>query len=333
MGDDRRRLWVDGVAGAKASERAFRALIRGSAPRRPAEGGLDLPQCLARPSLSTGFATRPPTGTARNLRQGITYPRPGAFCDSGATRKCFDCYYWVPKRPSDKKALCLKAEQKLLRNERPRAIPSYAAISAAPQKPPLPTNEELDLLWRGSPFRSSRSRRLCGCGCSIGRTSHLASRPRCWSLGKASDSPHQSFDVGGAINATTLCDFAGWRYDSGARPDRVFPADRAAILVSRSASRSSGSWSAAVPDQVLPPGGSGATVPQPIYHPGHPDHELPAYPDQGLRPRRRWGWDEVPEDVYAPAPIPEEIASQICGECLQSEDDDVDDEVLSAALT
>ncbi len=35
------------------------------------------------------------------------------------------------------------------------------------------------------------------------------------------------------------------------------------------------------PDQGLP-GGQGGHPSQPIYHPGHPDHGLPAYPDQGL---------------------------------------------------
>jgi hypothetical protein len=37
------------------------------------------------------------------------------------------------------------------------------------------------------------------------------------------------------------------------------------------------------PDQGLPGGGGSPGVPTPpIYHPGHPDHGLPAYPDQGL---------------------------------------------------
>ena len=34
------------------------------------------------------------------------------------------------------------------------------------------------------------------------------------------------------------------------------------------------------PDNTLP-GGQGETS-QPIYHPGHPDHGLPPFPDQGL---------------------------------------------------
>ena len=30
------------------------------------------------------------------------------------------------------------------------------------------------------------------------------------------------------------------------------------------------------------PGGQGGHPSQPIYHPGHPDHGLPPFPDQGL---------------------------------------------------
>lgn len=69
------------------------------------------------------------------------------------------------------------------------------------------------------------------------------------------------------------------------------------------------------PDQGLP-GGQGGRPSHPIYHPGHPDHGKPshpiynpAYPDQGL-PSGGNGGTPVPEDVYTPAPIPEEIASQ-----------------------
>lgn len=64
------------------------------------------------------------------------------------------------------------------------------------------------------------------------------------------------------------------------------------------------------PDQGLP-GGQGGYPSHPIYHPGHPDHGLPAYPDQGLPPGASGGGGTpVSEDVYTPAPIPEEIASQ-----------------------
>ena len=70
----------------------------------------------------------------------------------------------------------------------------------------------------------------------------------------------------------------------------------------------------------------------PIYNPAYPDQGLPGgqpYPDQGLPgvPPGFWGGSNphpdqglpgggqssgtpVPEDVYTPAPIPEEIASQ-----------------------
>ena len=46
------------------------------------------------------------------------------------------------------------------------------------------------------------------------------------------------------------------------------------------------------PDQGLPGGGSGGSPEHPIYHPGHPDHGLPAYPDQGLPDT---GGDEYPD--------------------------------------
>jgi hypothetical protein len=55
------------------------------------------------------------------------------------------------------------------------------------------------------------------------------------------------------------------------------------------------------PDQGLP----GAP-------PGYWGGVAPPYPDQGLPgPQPPGGGTEVPEDVYTPAPIPEEIASQI----------------------
>jgi hypothetical protein len=38
----------------------------------------------------------------------------------------------------------------------------------------------------------------------------------------------------------------------------------------------------AYPDQGLPGGSQGGRPSHPIYHPGHPDHGLPPYPDQGL---------------------------------------------------
>ena len=67
------------------------------------------------------------------------------------------------------------------------------------------------------------------------------------------------------------------------------------------------------PDQGLPPGSPG----QPT-HPWVPPQGTPPgiwggpplYPDQGLPGAQPQGGTPVPEDVYTPAPIPEEIASQ-----------------------
>ena len=100
-------------------------------------------------------------------------------------------------------------------------------------------------------------------------------------------------------------------YDSGARPDQGLPGGQGGYPsqpIYHPGHPDHGL--PPFPDQGLPPGGSGARPSQPIYHPGHPDHGLPAYPDQGLPPGAAGGGTEVPEDVYAPAPIPEEIASQ-----------------------
>ena len=58
-----------------------------------------------------------------------------------------------------------------------------------------------------------------------------------------------------------------------------------------------GGWGGPRPDQGLP-GGQGGRPSQPIYHPGHPDHGLPAYPDQGLPE----GGEEIPNNEL---PIPE----------------------------
>ena len=47
------------------------------------------------------------------------------------------------------------------------------------------------------------------------------------------------------------------------------------------------------PDNSLP-GGQGGRPSQPIYHPGHPDHGLPAYPDQGLPGGGQGGYPSHP---------------------------------------
>ena len=71
------------------------------------------------------------------------------------------------------------------------------------------------------------------------------------------------------------------------------------------------------PDQGLPgapPGYWGGSSPHPDQGlpgvpPGFWGGVAPPYPDQGL-PAGQGGGTAVPEDVYTPAPIPEEIASQ-----------------------
>ena len=85
------------------------------------------------------------------------------------------------------------------------------------------------------------------------------------------------------------------------------------------------------PAHPIAPGSPGSPS-HPIYNPAYPDQGLPGgqpYPDQGLPgvPPGFWGGSNphpdqglpgggqssgtpVPEDVYTPAPIPEEIASQ-----------------------
>ena len=77
------------------------------------------------------------------------------------------------------------------------------------------------------------------------------------------------------------------------------------------------------PDQGLPGGGQQPPGYWGGVAPPHPDQGLPGqppgywggsspHPDQGLPgPQPPPGGTEVPEDVYTPAPIPEEIASQV----------------------
>jgi hypothetical protein len=76
-----------------------------------------------------------------------------------------------------------------------------------------------------------------------------------------------------------------------------------------------GYWGGVAPphlDQGLPPGSPGSPshpwVPPP---PGYWGGVAPPYPDQGLPgPQPPAGGTEVPPEMYTPAPIPEEIASQ-----------------------
>ena len=60
--------------------------------------------------------------------------------------------------------------------------------------------------------------------------------------------------------------------EGGGRPDNTLPQPPLGIW---------GGGGMPYPDQGLP-GGQGGRPSQPIYHPGHPDHGLPAHPDHGL---------------------------------------------------
>ena len=54
------------------------------------------------------------------------------------------------------------------------------------------------------------------------------------------------------------------------------------------------------PDNTLP-GGQGGYPSQPIYHPGHPDHGLPAFPEPGTS---RWQGGGRPDQGLPPYPEP-----------------------------
>lgn len=90
------------------------------------------------------------------------------------------------------------------------------------------------------------------------------------------------------------------------------------------------------PSHPIAPGGGGSPS-HPIYHPGHPDHGLPAHPDQGLppgspgqpshpiagQPPAVWpgpqpghpiamppGGQPVPPGTINPGPVPPQFANQ-----------------------
>jgi hypothetical protein len=63
--------------------------------------------------------------TGETSAQWITHPGQAHFAIPGATAKCGDCWYWAPRQPSDRRAVCNKAWE-LLRGQRPRAIPNTA---------------------------------------------------------------------------------------------------------------------------------------------------------------------------------------------------------------
>jgi hypothetical protein len=56
-----------------------------------------------------------------------TYPGQAHFAIPGAKRFCGECWFWVPTKRGDKRAICGKAAQ-LQSGVRPRAVPSFAKI-------------------------------------------------------------------------------------------------------------------------------------------------------------------------------------------------------------
>ena len=65
--------------------------------------------------------------TDESAEQAITYPGQAHFAIPGATRHCFECDFWAPRREKDKKAVCLKAAG-LLRDASPPQVPRQARI-------------------------------------------------------------------------------------------------------------------------------------------------------------------------------------------------------------
>jgi hypothetical protein len=64
--------------------------------------------------------------TAETAEQAYTFPGQAHFAVFGAGRHCFECWYWNPRRKSDKRAICSKAAQ-MMRSETPR-VPRHATI-------------------------------------------------------------------------------------------------------------------------------------------------------------------------------------------------------------
>ena len=65
--------------------------------------------------------------TGETAAQWITHPGQAHFAISGAKKQCGDCWFWSPRRKTDRKAVCGKAAE-LLCGQRPRAIPNTATI-------------------------------------------------------------------------------------------------------------------------------------------------------------------------------------------------------------
>jgi hypothetical protein len=65
--------------------------------------------------------------TGETIAQVITYPGQAHFAIPSAKRICGDCWFWSPRRPSDKKAICGKTASLSSRGW-PPAVPRHATI-------------------------------------------------------------------------------------------------------------------------------------------------------------------------------------------------------------
>jgi hypothetical protein len=65
--------------------------------------------------------------TGETHAQVITYPGQAHFAIPGAKAVCRDCWFWSPRRPNDKRAVCGKAAS-MSPGRRPASIPRYATI-------------------------------------------------------------------------------------------------------------------------------------------------------------------------------------------------------------
>jgi hypothetical protein len=65
--------------------------------------------------------------TGETSAQVITFPGQAHFAIPGAKRVCCDCWFWSPRRLSDKRGVCGKAASMMSRRG-PPPIPRYATI-------------------------------------------------------------------------------------------------------------------------------------------------------------------------------------------------------------
>jgi hypothetical protein len=62
--------------------------------------------------------------TGETPEQILTHPGQAHFAIPGAKTRCGDCWFWSPRRPSDKKAICGKAASMMSRRGAPPSIPA-----------------------------------------------------------------------------------------------------------------------------------------------------------------------------------------------------------------